>query len=148
MSEKVLDSQSDPVVARLLRVPTGLRAGGVFGTYEALASYWNERGGCPFAFCRDGLLIDPQGEARFVRFLDIEDSSYWDKDLLLGEKRARIRGTTAEASLPLRLAGGETIVLPLRTRADRGSDRQTIARLIEQRVVIARSRARRKLTGD
>ena len=135
----------DPVVGRLLRTPSGLRASRHTSSgHEVLATYWHDEGGHPFAICRDGLLIDPDESGRFISFHQIKSTSLHDSELLLNEKNAmRVSGSVGATSLLLALTNGETLILPLNARADRMSERLTIAGLIEQRVRIARSERRR-----
>ncbi|WP_157218724.1 hypothetical protein [Flavisphingomonas formosensis] len=109
-----------------------------------LATYCHDDGGHPFAICRDGLLIDPDGVVRFVAFHEIENASLYDHDLLLREKNAMRRsGHVGATSLTLALTNGETVIIPLNVRADGMSERLTIAGLIEQRIRIAKSERRR-----
>ena len=135
-------SEEDPVVAKLFRYPSGLRKGGDSDDHEVLATYWTIEGSRPFAFCRNGLLIDPDGSPRFIPFAEIEDTSYHDGGLLRETKSVR-RGETRAESLPLRLLDGEVVLLPLNARDDGMSERLTIAGLLEQRVRIHRSEKRK-----
>ncbi len=129
------------MLGRLLRTESGLRAGGV--SDAVLATYHHENGSRPFAFRRDGLVIDPEGAARFVPFIDIRDTSLHARELLRADKQARQDGAPLDAALPLRLTDGAILVLPLNQHPEGMSERLTIAGLIEQRVTIARSKARR-----
>lgn len=134
-------STEDPMLGRLLRIASGLRAGGISG--EVLATYHHDDGSRPFAVHRDGLLIDPEGDARFVPFAAIEDASYRNLALLRADKRSMERGEPNNGVLPLRLIDGEVIALPLNAHPEGRSERLTIARLIEQRASIARAKAAR-----
>jgi hypothetical protein len=116
MSNSSSSDDSDVIVARLLRVSSGLRAGGGADGHEVLVTYHGEQGDRPFAICRDGILIEPEGSARLVPFLDIEDTSYFDRPSLEGEKEARRYGHPIATSLPLKLTTGEVLVLRLATR--------------------------------
>jgi len=66
----------------MLRHETGLRAGGVSADHDVLATYWTREGDAPFAFCRDGLLLDPYGAARFISFVEIEDAGYYNQEMM------------------------------------------------------------------
>jgi len=132
----------DPVLARMLRFKTGLRAGGSSPHYEVLATYWTRSEKALFAFCRDGLLLDPEGLQRFIPFVEIADAGYYNRDMVERAKRMRL-GSTPEP-LSLTLSSGEVIDLPLDVRDDGMPDLQTIARLIEQRVRIFRAEQRRE----
>ncbi|MBQ1500415.1 MAG: hypothetical protein IIZ38_19080 [Sphingomonas sp.] len=132
-------SSEDPMLGRLLRTASGLRAGGI--SADVLATYHHDDGRRPFAFRRDGLLIDPEGDARFIPFDAIEDASYHDLALLRADKRSMKRGERNRGVLPLRLVDGEVIALPLNAHPEGRSERLTIARLIEQRACIARAKA-------
>ncbi|MEO7688098.1 MAG: hypothetical protein ABIS51_02350 [Sphingomonas sp.] len=145
LPDNALIEPGDPVVARLLRWSSGLRAGGNVA-HDVLVTYLSEQGTRPFAFCRDGLLLDPDGEARFVRFVEIEDTGKFDRIMLEKEKRASRQGESIDTPLSIRLVSGEVLVLPLNVRGDGMSERLTIASLLEQRVRIARSQARKKAT--
>ncbi len=131
----------DPMRARLLRIASGLHAGGI--SADIVATYHHDNGTRPFAFRRDGMLIDPEGAARFLPFTEIEDSTYYDGTLLREDKQRRIDGERGAGLLPLRLIGGEIIGLPLNAHPRGMSERLTIAGLIEQRIRIARAKARR-----
>ncbi|GEM_PF-2412980 len=128
----------DPMRARLLRISSGLRAGGI--SADVLATYHHESGTRPFAFQRDGLIIDPEGVARFVPFTAIKDSTYYDGTLLREDKQRRIQGERSAATLPLRLVGDEVLDLPLNAHPKGMSERLTIANLIEQQVRLAHAR--------
>jgi hypothetical protein len=142
--------QTDPVVARLLRTPSGLRADGHTSVdYEVLATYWHDGGGRPFAFCRDGLVIEPDGIGRYLAFHEIESASLHDHEQLKREKdRMMHSGGVGPTSLTLYLKGGETLTLPLNARTDGMSERLTIAGLIEQRIRIANSERRRAQASE
>jgi hypothetical protein len=125
---------TDPYFKRLLKHPSGLRAGGDSSGPEVVASYWNAEGGRPFAFCRDGLLIDPDGQARFIALADIQDSGRFDLEPLRREKEAAEIGAPLSEPLSLRLVSGEQIDLPLARRMDGMSERLTIAMLVDRHV--------------
>lgn len=124
----------------LLRHPTALRAGGASPSAgpEVVASYYMPDGARPFAFCRKGLLVDPDGSARFVPFDDIEDSGYYDGEALRQGKDMVRAGEVLREGLSLSLVGGEQIELPLVPRADKVSERLTIAGLVERYARYAR----------
>lgn len=144
MAEHHSNQQADPFVARLLRIPSGLRAGGRdHGNHAVLAIYHHHEGSYPFAICRNGLLIDPEGQAKFVPFHGIDNASSHDIELLRHEKSMMRRdGRVGTTSLPLSLTTGETVLLPLNEREDGMSERLLIAGLIEQRIRIALSERR------
>lgn len=123
---------TDAYLKRLLKYPSGLRAGGASPGPEVVASYWNAEGGRPFAFCRDGLLIDPDGRARFISFAEIEDSGRFDVEPLQREKEAGEKGVPLSEPLSLRLVSGEVIKLPLTSRTDGISERLTIATVLDR----------------
>lgn len=132
----------DPVIARLLGSDTGMTAGHDWPPHEALTTYWTETGKALFAFCRDGILLDPVGEARFLPFTEIADAGYYNRDMIMRAKTARIEGAMG-ATLSIALSDGEIVELPLGVN-DRGIPHLlSIAKLIEQRVRIARSELRR-----
>jgi len=95
-----------------------------------------------FAFCRDGLLLDPEGSQRFIPFVEIADAGYYNREMVERAKRMK-RGSTPEP-LSITLSSGELIDLPLNVRDDGMPDLLTIARLIEQRVRIFRAEQRRE----
>jgi hypothetical protein len=141
------NDREHPFVGRLLRWPSGLRKGGNSAGHEVLATYWTTRGDRSFAFCSDGLLIDPEGMARFIPFAEIEDAGHDDVELLREVKRKRQEGEPLAESLRLTLCAGEVLELPLNERADGMSERLLIAGFVEQRVCIARSERRRRGEG-
>ncbi len=143
MSAEGACSEEDPVVAKLLRTTSGLRAGGTSDHHEVLVTYCTHEGDQPFAFTRHGLLIDPAGSARYIPFAEIQDTSYYDAAMLLHAKSAVRKGERRSETLPIKLIDGEVIHLPLNTREDGMSERLTIARLLEQRVRIHRSGKRK-----
>jgi hypothetical protein len=126
----------DPVVRGLLRAATGLRAGGEAAGYEVRATYWTRAGIRPFAICRDGLLIDPDGPARFIAYAEIEDAGYYNLTMIKRAKSAR-RGGPA-GPLEIRLRNGETIALPVEIRDDGMPDLLQIAKLIHNRAMTDR----------
>jgi len=127
-------SATDPYLKRLLKHPSGLRAGGNSPGPEVVASYWNAEGGRPFAFCRDGLLVDPDGRARFIAFADIQDSGRFDPEPLRREKEAVEADALLTEPLWLRLASGEQLELPLTSRTGGISERLTIAMLVDHQI--------------
>jgi hypothetical protein len=137
-------SKEHPFVGRLLRIPSGLRKGGHSAGYEVLATYWTEQGDKPFAFCLDGLLVDPEGAARFIRFDEIEDSGYYNVEQLRETKRIAEAGERLREPLRMRLHGGEVVELPLNERPNGTSERILIASLVEQRVRLAEADRRKQ----
>lgn len=133
----MIDEPHDPVVARLLRYQTGLKARGQSGEHEVLATYYTQSGAAPFAICRDGLLLGPDDGARFVPFAEIEDAGYYNVEMVRRAQDARRTG--ASEPLSIRLNSGEVIDLPVDVRDDGMPDLLTIARFIQQRVTIFRS---------
>ena len=87
----------------------------------------------PFAICRDGLLLAPEAEARFVPFADVEDGGYHNLENL---KRAKAASVLHSPPLSIRLRSGEVIDLPVEVRDDGMSDLLTIAKYIHQRSVL------------
>ena len=148
MSDDHESVDDDPVVRRLFRYESGLRRGGTSDRHEVLATYTTRDGDRPFAFCRDGLLIDPEGRPRFIAYADIEETSYGDFALLMQAKATIRRGEELSETLPIRLVGGEVIELPLEQRGDGMSERWTIAGLLEQRVRIFRMERSRQESGS
>lgn len=139
-----MTDREHPLVGRLLRIPSGLRKGGHSDGYEVLATYWTEQGDRPFAFCLDGLLVDPEGVARFIPFGEIEGAGYHDIEQLRETKRLAQAGEPLREPLRLTLQGGEVLELPLNERPDGMSERLLIAGLVEQRVRIARADRRKQ----
>ena len=135
--------EDHPFLARLLRECPTLRRAEDLGSHRVLATYWLSDGRCPFAFCVEGLLIDPAHEARFVAFSEIEDSGYYNVELLKRSKHAKTAGETLDEVLPLKLHNGESIDLPLARRDDGMSERLAIGHLVEQRVRLHRHDIRR-----
>ena len=135
-------------VGRLLRWPSGLRKGGNSAGREVLATYWTDQGERPFAFCIDGLLVDPEGRPRFIPFGEIDDAGYHNLEQLRETKRVASAGEPLREPLRMTLLGGEIIELPLNERADRMSERLLIAGLVEQRVRIAHSERRKRGEGE
>lgn len=131
----------DSYLARLLKYDSGLRPGGATSGPAVVASYWTAEGVRPFAFCRDGLLIDPDGAARFVAFKDIKDSGLHHEIPLRAAKEEAAAGKSLEEGLSLRLIGGEQIDLPLNSRIDGMSERLTIAGLIDRYARIHRAKS-------
>ena len=139
MAEESEAASDDPVLRWLLRFESGLKAGGEVPGYEVLATYWTRDGERPFAFCRDGLLIDPGGAARFVPFAEIEDAGYYNITMIKRAKAARC-GEPPEP-LEIGLRSGERIALPLEVRDDGMPDLLDIAKLIHRRAAIFRPRS-------
>ena len=84
---------SDPFVKRLLRHTTGLRLRDPSDDERIVVVYCSASGHRPFAIGREGLLIDPDGTARFIPFGDIECGGYYEVDALVQEKiTAKARG--------------------------------------------------------
>ena len=125
------------MLARLLRYPTGLQAGGSHPQHEVLATYHTRSGGRPFAICRHGLLLDPNDKPRFVRFAEIEDAGYHNHDMVKRAKEARASGVSQPLSI--RLRGGETIDLPVEVREDGMPDLLTIAGFLQKWSTIQRA---------
>lgn len=138
-------AQGDPFIAHLFRYATALCRGGDVPGYEVLATYRTKAGEAPFAFCRDGLLIDLEGEARYIPFVDIDDAGYHNRAMV--ERAKRAAGEQACEPLTIRLVSGETIDLPMDVRDDGMPDLLTIAHLIHRRVIIDRSARRRAAAG-
>lgn len=131
------DKPHDPVLARLLRHRTGLKAGGHSSSHAVLATYHTHSGDTPFAICRDGLLLDPSNDARFVPFAEIEDAGYYNREMVKRAKEARSSGSSEPLSI--RLQSGEVIDLPVEVRDDGMPDLLTVASFIQQRATIFRS---------
>jgi hypothetical protein len=131
----------DPVLARMLRFKSGLREGGSSQQYEVLATYWTRHDDALFAFCRDGLLLDPEGAPRFIPFVEIAEAGYYNREMAERAKRMRL-GSTPEP-LSITLTSGEVIDLLLDIRDDGMPDLLGIASLIEQRVRIFKADQRR-----
>lgn len=123
---------ADAYLKQLLKYPSGLRAGGSGSGPEVVASYWDAEGRRVFAFCSDGLLIDPDGRARFIPFAEIQDTGRFDVEPLRREKEAAETGAPLSEPLSLRLVSGEEIQLPLKSRMDGISERLTIAMLVDR----------------
>src|SRR5688572_29716126 len=77
---------SDPFVRRLLRHTTGLRMRAQSDDERIVVVYCRTSGHRPFAIGREGLVIDPDGDARFIPFTDIEHSGYYGVETLRREK--------------------------------------------------------------
>ncbi|WP_294121245.1 hypothetical protein [Sphingomonas sp.] len=131
----------DPVLARLLRHPTGLKAGGLTSQHEVLATYHTHSGETPFAICRDGLLLNPSADARFVPFVEIEDAGYYNHEMVRRAKAGRVSGVSGPLSI--RLRSGEVVDLSVEVREDGMPDLLTIASFIQQRATIYRAEERR-----
>ena len=46
----------------------------------------------PFAICRDGLLLNPATEGRFVPYVEIEDAGYYHEEMVRRAKEAKASG--------------------------------------------------------
>lgn len=125
-------------LARLLKCASGLRAESDIPGSDVVASYWTPNNTRSFAFSRNGLLIDPDGQARFIAFADIEDSGYHDREQLMAAKTAIRAGETLIEKLSLQLVGGEQIDLALNPRSDRFSEKLMIGGLIDRHARINR----------
>ncbi len=132
----------DPMLARLLRYPSGLRAGGFNPEHEVLATYYTRSGDRPFAICREGVLVDQGNHPRFVRYAEIEDAGYYSREMVSRAKAAMAAGVSEPLSI--RLRSGERIDLPVEVRDDGMPDLLTIAGFIQQRASIQLSEDRRK----
>jgi hypothetical protein len=133
-----MDEQvTDPVLTRLLRHRTGLKAGGRPGEPGVMATYWTAAGETPFAFCRHGLLLDPGPGERFIPFAEVADAGYYNSEMIERAKAARAaQAPGAAAPLVIRLFSGERVTLPVEIRDDGMPDLLTIASLINQRAAI------------
>lgn len=137
-----VETYADPMLARLLRYKTGLQPGGFHPEHEVLATYQGRSGESPFVICRQGLLIDPNTEPRFVPFAEIEDAGYYNQEMVERAKAAKAGGVSEPLSI--RLRSGETIDLPVDVRDDGMPDLLTIAGFLQQWSNIQRSEQRRK----
>ena len=138
MSEDGDGFHDDPVVRGLLRSATGLRPGGEAGGHKVRATYWTRAGTRSFAICRDGLLVDPDGLARFIAYAEIEDAGYYNRAMIERAKSARKGGPSGP--LEIRLRNGETIALPVEVLDDGMPDWLQIAKLIHNRAMTDRPR--------
>lgn len=132
----------DPVLARMLRFESGLREGGSSRQHEVLATYWTRGEDALFAFCRNGLLVDPDGVPRFIPFVEIADAGYYNREMVERAKRMRLGG--APEPLSITLTSGEVIDLPLDIRDDGMPDLLGIASLIERRARVFKAEQRRE----
>ena len=112
----------------------GLRVEDEIGPDEIVAIYRDDDGNKVFAFCLDGLIVDPNGRARFIPFRRIVETSYRDSASLRLEKAGKMLET-----ISLTLDDTEVIDLKLASRPDQFSERLAIGGLIEQRVRLARA---------
>lgn len=124
--------RADALLARLRRLAPDLRAEDTRGAFAAVASYVSDDGGRIFSFCIDGLLLDPDCEARFVPYSEIESTSYHGTEELRLEKSGQM-----STAITLSLRDGTSLAIPLETPSDRFSERLKIGNLIEQRVRLA-----------
>lgn len=138
-------SQGDTFTAHLFRFQTGLRPGGNVPGHDVLATYRTQAGTAPFAFCRDGLLIDPEGVPHHIPFVDVADAGVHNRTMV--ERAKRARGETTSEPLTIQLVSGEMIDLPVEVRDDGMPDLLTIAKLIHRRATIDRSTQRRATAG-
>ena len=137
----------DPVLARMLRFESGLRAGGSSRHHEVLATYWTRGEKALFAFCRDGLLLDPDGAQRFVPFVEVADAGYYNREMV--ERAKRMRQGHVPEPLSITLTSGEVVDLSLNVRDDGMPDLLGIAGLIERRVRVFKAEQRREdKTGE
>ncbi|CAN5529319.1 hypothetical protein BH10PSE14_BH10PSE14_19610 [soil metagenome] len=134
-------SQGDAFTAHLFRFRTGLRPSGNVPRHDVLATYRTQAGAAPFAFCRDGLLIDPEGVPRHIPYVDVEDAGVHNCTMIERAKHARCE-TTSEP-LTIQLVSGETIDLPVEVRDDGMPDLLTIAKLIHRRAIMDKAAERR-----
>lgn len=135
-------AKGDAFAAHLFRYPTALCRGGAVPGHEVLATYRTRSGGAPFAFCRDGLLIDPETAPRHISFADIDDPGYYNRTSIERAKRARGAGEGGCEPLSIHLVSGEVIDLPMDVRDDGMPDLLTIARLIDRQVTLHKSAQR------
>jgi hypothetical protein len=133
----------DPFVRRLFRLRTGLRPGGPSGEREVLATYETREGAMPFAICRDGLLLDPYADARFIPFVEVEDAGYYNRENILRAKSARTSPSEIPEPLSIRLRDGEIIDLAVDVRTDGMPDHLTIAKIIHERAALYRFEERK-----
>ena len=124
--------RADAFLARLRRLAPDLIAEEARGEFSAVASYVSDDGHRIFSFCIDGLLLDPDCDARFVPYSEIESTSYHGTEELKLEKSGQM---SKEITLTLR--DGTSLAIPLVTRSDRFSERLRIGQLIEQRLRLA-----------
>ncbi|MEO6218340.1 MAG: hypothetical protein ABIO86_20090 [Sphingomonas sp.] len=133
---------ADPVTAHLLRYKSGLCEGGVPSQHEVMATYRTTTGEAPFAFCRHGLLLDPEGKSRFLPFVEIADAGYYNVEMVKRAKATKVGDRTSEP-LSIRLTSGEIVDLPMDVRDDGMPDLLNIAKLIHRRVIVHRASSNR-----
>jgi len=131
------DTGLDPFTRRLLRECPAIQAGGAPSQHDVLATYRSKTGVAIFAFCRDGLLLTPGPDERYVPYIDINNAGYYDRAMSERAKAALRSGELAP--LTIRLVSGEAIDIALERRGEKIPDLLTIAKLIHQRVVIKRA---------
>ena len=136
--EGMTSPSPDPVLSGMLRYKTGLEAGGPPSTHDVIATYRLRNGETPFALCREGILLEPTGSARFVRYAEIADAGYYNRESVRRAKVART-GTGSEP-LTLTLRSGDTVDLPMDVRDDGMPDLLTIAHIIHRRACLYRPR--------
>ncbi len=120
--------------ARLARLAPDMVIEPAPGEFGAIATYEESNGRRIFSFCLDGLLIDPDGEARYVPYTEILKTSYHGVAELRAEKHGQM-----SRDLALILKNGETFILHFEERGDRLSERLRVGGLIEQRLRLARA---------
>lgn len=126
------NERSDALLARLQRLAPDLRAEETLGAFAAVASYVSDDGRRIFSFCVDGLLLDPDSEARFVPYSEIESTGYYGTEELKREKSGQMSN-----EITLALRDGTWLAIPLKAPSDHFSERLRIGNLIEQRVRLA-----------
>ena len=138
----------DPMVRGMVRETVGLRAGGVPSEHLVRATYVSSEGKEVFAFCRDGLLIEPRGQQRFIPYGEICQRGLLNLDNIMAAKDED--APLPRRKLTLRLRSGETLDLSVDGWSDDSlGDLIKIARLIERRIASDRSfRARRSDDRD
>ena len=141
-------AKGDAFTAHLFRHPTALCRGGEVPGHEVLATYRTRSDGAPFAFCRDGLLVDPEAAPRHIPFGDIDDAGYYNRTSVERAKRARGANDGGCEPLSIRLVSGEVIDLPMEVRDDGMPDLLTIARLIDRQVTLHKSAQRRAALAE
>jgi hypothetical protein len=130
-------TELDRYLNSLLEIPSGLREDVDAFDPRIVASYRTPAGTRSFAFCRDGLLIEPDSSRRYIAFGDIADTGLHDTEVLAEFKEAVRTAVSVEEKLAIRLHDGELVEIPLNDRPDRMSERLTIAGLIARYVRIA-----------
>jgi len=80
------------------------------------------------------ILVDPDCEARFAPYSEIDSTSYHGTEELRQEKSGHM-----SKDIALKLRDGTSLAIPLKTPSDRFSERLRIGKLIEQRVRLAKA---------